>query len=346
MTLLYFLIGVYVDKRESAAPAVSSPVVSNVEILYPRIVKDDLNVREEPDQNSIVIHFLPKGTWVDITQEKVTGGTTWCLVSNPVNGWVMSEYLSEPVVPEASSAPEAESREYTFQPDQVQELEIEWVAGSITIEEADTDQILVYEAKPSDNKYQMVYKHRNGKLSIDFSENKKNLISIHDSDDLTKDLTIRVPKDWTCRSVEIEAAAATVEVTGLTAEEVEFEGASGTCVFHDCTVDNVSVETLSGDIQYTGTLHTLDCDAASANVFAILNNTPKRLKMDTMSGKVDVTLPEDTGFTLTMDGLSTDFTSDFETLEKNGEHLCGDGRCRIVLNSLSGDVFIRKVSQA
>ena len=38
--------------------------------------------------------------------------------------------------------------------------------------------------------------------------------------------------------------------------------------------------------------------------------------------------------------------SHLETLEKNGEYIGGDGRCRIVLNSLSGDVFIRKVSQA
>ena len=341
--LLYCLIGSFMLNRNTAASA-ASPVVSNVNILYPRIVTEDVNVRETPDPNSIVVNFLPQGTWVDVTQEEAVNGTTWCLISNPITGWVSSQYLSEPVSSESASA--AEANEYAFLPDQVQDVEIEWVSGSITIEAADTDQILIYETEPSESKYRMVCKHRNGKLSIEYSENENHLISIGNASNFEKDLTVRIPRDWNCRSLEISAASANVEANGLTAEEVEIESASGTCDFRDSVVGNLSVETASGDIRYTGTLHTLDCDAASANILAVLNNTPKRIKMDTMSGKVDVTLPEDTGFTLTMDGLSTDFTSDFETLEKNGEYICGDGRCRIVLNSLSGDVFIRKVSQA
>ena len=235
----------------------------------------------------------------------------------------------------------------TFSPSEVRELEIEWVAGDILIESADTDQITVKEDGVSDPKYTMVLRQRNNTLKIQFcEEGVGNYFGVNTRVDLSKDLTILVPKDWTLDSLEIDCASATVEVNDMTIREVDFDGASGTCEFENCTVEEMDIDTASGDIRFIGNLGTMDCDAASASVYAVLANTPRRLDMDSMSGDLEIVLPGDAGFTLDMTAMSGDFTSEFETTMKNGNHVCGDGSCRINVDALSGDVIIRKDTAA
>lgn len=231
----------------------------------------------------------------------------------------------------------------TFAPEEIRDIEIEWAAGSIIIQPADVESITVSESDVSDEKYAMLWKLRNNKLTVQFCE--ETLISgfgININTDISKDLYILVPRGWDCRSLEIDAASATVEVNDLTISDVEFDGASGTCKFENCIVDTIDMDTASGDVTFIGSLNILDFDGASASIYAVLSNTPNRMDMDTMSGDLDLTLPEDTGFTVSMDALSSNFSSDFETTTKNGNQVYGDGRCRIQIDAMSGDVIIRK----
>lgn len=230
----------------------------------------------------------------------------------------------------------------TFSATEVREIEIEWVAGDILIQPHDTDTITVREDGNFDAKYAMVLSCREGELKIKFCENTASKIGINNLNNLSKDLTIYVPRDWQCESLELDVAAAKVEVNDMTIQEVDFDGASGACEFENCTVKELDIDTASGDVRFIGELDILDCDAASASVYAVLSNTPSRLNMDSMSGDLDITLPTDTGFTLSMNAMSSDFSSDFETSMKNGNYVCGDGRCRINVDCMSGDVTIRK----
>ena len=189
----------------------------------------------------------------------------------------------------------------------------------------------------------MVWKVKDGKLAIQYSKN-----TDHDfglgllRGEHTKNLTIHVPVNWTCHSLEIDAASASLEVNDLTIREMEFDGASGTCVFENCTVERLDVDTASGDVRFQGSLDQMECDTASANVMLELSNVPQSLEMDSASGDLEVTLPDDAGFTVAMETMSGDFTSDFATTQRNGSHVAGNGRCRIEVDAMSGDVTIRK----
>lgn len=227
--------------------------------------------------------------------------------------------------------------------DQIMDIEIEWAAGSILIQPADVEEIEISETEVSDEKYAMRWKHTGNKLTIQFCEETfVNSFGINNFP--TKDLTIFVPQDWSCDSLEIDAASATLEVNDLTIREVEIDTASGTCNFDNCDVNKLDLDTASGDVRFVGSLDILDCDAASASVYAVLDNVPTRMDMDSMSGDLDITLPETAGFTVTMDTMSSDFTSDFETTIKNGNYTHGDGSCRINVDAMSGDVTIRAAS--
>ena len=229
----------------------------------------------------------------------------------------------------------------TLSSSQVREMEINWAAGSILIQPADVQEITISESAVSDAANAMRWRHSGSKLAIDFCENTR-LKGFGINVSLRKDLTILVPRDFALDSLEVNAASAKLKVQQLTIREVDIDTASGECEFTDCAVDELDVDTASGDIRFQGTLKALDCEAASACVYAELDNVPSRVSMDSMSGSLNLTLPEDAGFTLSMDTTSGKFTSDFATTSQNGNHICGNGGCLVKMNAMSGDVSIHK----
>lgn len=225
----------------------------------------------------------------------------------------------------------------------IDELSIDWASGSITIRPGDTDEILYEETGDFDSANAMVAKVSGSKLTIQYCKDGSFLkggFSFGGS--LHKDLTITVPRDWVCRELEIDVASADLDIRDLTIQEFDFDGASGSCTLTDCAVGEMSLDTASGDITFSGTLDALDCDSASAKLQLELRNTPRSIDMDTASGSLTMVLPEDCGFTVSLDALSGRFSSDFATTTQNGHHIYGDGSCKINVSSMSGGVTIRK----
>lgn len=338
-----------VEETAAATEVPSSPDESNRDAV---VLSEALNVRTGPSMTSPVAGHVNKGDHLLITRQETVDGISWGYTPAPVNGWVVMEFveLLEPVdteitIPETTAAQEPEMTGYGVALDaaSIREIEIEWAAGSILIQPMDITEIRISEEGPKQDEEPMVWKVREGKLAIQYSEKTDHIFGIGlNLGSKSKDLIIQVPLDWQCDSLEIDAASASLEVNDLTIREMEFDGASGTCVFDNCTVEKLNVDTASGDVRFRGSLQQLDCDAASANIFLELNNVPRSIDLDTASGDLDVTLPADAGFTVTMDTMSGDFESDFATTSRNGSHIAGNGRCRIDVDAMSGDVTVHK----
>lgn len=228
----------------------------------------------------------------------------------------------------------------TFEPSEITDIEIEWAVGSIAIVPSmDANVITVSETQVSSERHQMKYKKTGNTLIIEFSETE---VYFGLSFDQSKDLVIEVPADWICDTLEIETASARVDVNGLTIHEFDFDGASGVCNIKNCNVDELNMDTASGDINFTGTLDILDCDAASASCRITVTNVPRIIDIDTASGDLDLTLPDNCGFSCSHETLSGRFTTDFDTVHQNGRYVHGDEYCKIDLDAMSGDITIRK----
>jgi len=221
----------------------------------------------------------------------------------------------------------------------VTHMEIEWIAGSVTILEGDTDQILLSESGRYDASEAMVFHQNGSKLTIEYQKQDV-YIGLYSAPE--KDLTITVPRDWEGISISLDTASARLNMNGITVREVELDSASGGAVFENCAIEELDVETASGDVEFSGTLNTLDYDSASAELHAVFRNVPRSLDMDTASGDVDITLPADSGFTAEVDSVSGDFSSDFDYSQRDDRYIAGDGSCRIDLSAMSGNVSIRR----
>ena len=227
----------------------------------------------------------------------------------------------------------------------IRNIEIDWVSGSITVEpDAACSDIVISETGTVDKKYQMVYSTSGDTLKIQYCKDgiKFPSFGITINDSINKDLIIRVPESWTCDTLEIDTASAEVNLSNLIISEFDFDGASGICTISNCHVDTMDLDTASGDIIFEGTLDHLDCDAASASCHISVSNKPNSIDIDTASGDLELTLPEDCGFSCKMDTLSGRFNSDFDTASFDGRHVYGDGHCQISVSAMSGDVNIQK----
>lgn len=224
---------------------------------------------------------------------------------------------------------------------QVSELEIQWVAGSITIVPGDTEQI-EFSGTP-DAEWPMVWKQVGNKLMIQFCEDHVHSPFGKNHHDYSKDLVVTVPKSWTPREVQIDAVSANVDVSDLTMTEVEVSSASGICEFRNCVADSFSVDTMSGNITFSGSIGELECNAASADCTIVASQVPRGISMESMSGDIDLTLPETAGFTVEMENLKGDLNTDFAVTKRGRIYTYGDGSCQIEMSALSGNVTIHKL---
>ena len=225
--------------------------------------------------------------------------------------------------------------------DPIRKISIEWTSGAITLRHADVDQIVFSETEAVDAE-PMVWLTAGDTLKISCT---KEETFFHIGVVPDKDLLIEAPRDWDCVELEIDTASADVNVENMTIARVDFDGASGDFDFLDCTVDTMEIDTASGDLNFCGSLNTLDCDGASADCDIRLSNCPNRIEMDLASGDLNLTLPEDCGFTANLEALSGKLDTDFQVSHTNKGLVSGDGSCRIDMSAMSGNVFIHKATE-
>ena len=300
-------------------------------------VVSQTSVYTMPNTQSASVGALNVGDNVVIDRSEEVGGDSWIHITSPVDGWVNAECLKLNGVNQTSSVGSAD-------PAAIREIIIEWISGSVTVEPGDVQEITFLESGNGTDKYEMVWKQSGDELVIQYSKDSRTAgFGLHFGDG-SKDLTVTVPRGWVCDSLELDTASTDLTVRDMIIREMEIDSASGTAKFENCTVSSLDVDTASGDVTFTGSLSELDFEAASASFTGVLENVPDKVKMDSMSGGLTLTLPEDAGFTVSLDAMSSDFSSDFPTVKKNKSYVCGDGHCKIDVSAMSGDVSILKQS--
>lgn len=322
------------DVANSESPAGQSDSLSTDRSVS---VVSQTSVYSMPNGQSKTKGSLAVGDGVVIDRSEDVGGGSWIHITSPFDGWVPAECLKLNGVNQTGSAGSAD-------PAAIREIKIDWISGSVTVEPGDVQEITFLESGNGIDKYKMVWKQSGDELVIQYSKDSSTAgFGLHFGDG-SKDLTVTVPRNWLCDSLELDTASADLTVRDVIIREMEIDSASGTAKFENCTVSSLDVDTASGGVTFTGSLNELDFEAASASFTGVLENVPDHVKMDSMSGGLTLTLPEDAGFTVSLDAMSSDFSSDFPTVKKNKSYVCGDGHCKIDVSTMSGDVAILKQS--
>lgn len=225
----------------------------------------------------------------------------------------------------------------SFDASEVKKLHIEWVSGNVTLKTADQhnvtfrvdgDSALPFSYQLSGNELDLRYPADNALWKPAWG---------------SKNLTVTVPQSWYARETNIDVVSAVVEVDGLSTEELKLDTTSGPINASGLCCDQIVASTVSGNVSLEGTAEELKLDTTSGRCQAELDERVREIELDSVSGELELILPESLGFEAEVDTVSGSFRSDIPTTASSkGVYTCGNGECGISVDTVSGSISIQK----
>lgn len=267
----------------------------------------------------------------------------------------------------------------------VDELDIEWAAGSVTVQthRKDTIEIAETAGKELSTDEQMHWTVEKGELKIVYQKpgmGKGFSISSLFGAFSGKDLTVTLPETLVLRKVGIESASAPVSGVFNTAEldietasgavraqtgaaDIEVETASGKVeLTHSGTADKVGIESASGaveavlgmvgsfegetasgkmDVRMEGFSRECKFETASGKIDASFGVLGKKLGIESASGNITLTVPEDAGFTARFSSFSGKIECGIPVKTSGKNYIAGDGSTAVDIETASGSVTVK-----
>ena len=225
----------------------------------------------------------------------------------------------------------------SFDAKEVKKLHIEWVSGNVTLKTADQHNITF--RVDGDSALPFSYQLSGNELDLRYPADNALWKPARGS----KNLTITVPQSWYARETNIDVVSAVVEVDGLSTEELKLDTTSGPINASGLCCDQIIASTVSGHVILEGTAEELKLDTTSGRCQAELDERVQEIELDSVSGELELILPESLGFEAEVDTVSGSFRSDIPTTASSkGVYTCGNGECGISVDTVSGSITIQK----
>jgi lia operon protein LiaG len=231
--------------------------------------------------------------------------------------------------------------------DKVDSIQVDWLAGNVTVlpyEEGSGDNDVVTFTEESntqlDEDYEMRYKVEGGVLKIMFAKSKVKFSGIFKS--LNKDLTIQLPEGMTLNDVTIDTVSANIEIENVeAANQFDLETVSGTIDGYQMTGGMIDAETVSGEIRWSdGSFQSVDAESVSGAINVSFATMPSDIKVETVSGSMTLSLPENEGFKVDYDKVSGNFDCEFDVKINKNMAMYKNGVNKIKMDTVSGDMKI------
>ena len=225
--------------------------------------------------------------------------------------------------------------------DYVSALDINWVAGSVTVTTGNVKGVTVQETyskeKVSDDYKVHTYLEDN-KLHVAFAKSGKVLGFIN----LQKDLTVIFPQAMELKNVTVRSISAPIKLdNSLTVTDFRAETVSGdvNATFSADKPVNFKVETISGGVKgnfIKTAAPFVDIETVSGDAHLVAMDLSD-VDFSSVSGSLLLNVPGDMGYTAELRSVSGKFSSEYE--EKT---TYGDGRVKIDAETTTGNLTVKK----
>ncbi len=231
---------------------------------------------------------------------------------------------------QGSQAQVSQASSQRFEDVTIRKIKIEWVAGEIEMIPGDCASFEVKEPEGIEQKYKTAYELSGDTLvikeydqSFEFSlginlntitsmASKHVMVTVPETVEEVEIETVSSPVmisgDISLKKLDVKMVAADVNVAGVTAREIEVEGVSG----------DFSMELLPG---------------------------AEKVEIEMISGDINLYVPEDLGFTMETESVSGDTNVSVSVTNRGDTMIAGDGSCKISLETVSGEMNIRKLDR-
>lgn len=225
---------------------------------------------------------------------------------------------------------------------EIDEVEVNWVNGSVNIDVHDGDGIRFAEtAKQKLDEETALHYWVNGKtLIIQFSAPG---LDEDKTEDLEKALTLSLPKDLTLKDLSVNTVDADLEAKQVQVKEFCFESVGGDAQVEAMTAKEIDASTVGGEMTL------LDCKTKAINFNSVDGDLtrkggtlPEEVSISTVSGNATLFIPKDADLTIEMDAVSGKVKCELpcEYVEDDEAYIFGDGDRDWSVETVSGDVVV------
>ena len=227
----------------------------------------------------------------------------------------------------------------------VTDIEIDWIDGEVTILLCDDTYISVTEEVGGATADSAFMRHRvleDGKtLSIKYRKSAAFLGC--GGSGLNKNLVVRIPRSMAnLHALTLRSEGSVIRVSGVSAQTVSVTSYSGSVTLSGGEYGTLSVSTTSASVAIDASVSgNATVSTKSGNISFATRLSPDKIDLSTKKGSASLVLPEDCGYTLTMDVDRNKFACDQSlTAGANGTYLYGDGKCAVNLTVPKGTISI------
>ncbi len=242
---------------------------------------------------------------------------------------------------------------FEYEASKISEIDLNWVSGSITLVESDSDTLSVYENGTELNEHQKLHwKIENNVLTIHFCESGY----VGDFIGENKKLTVELPKNIdVCVSsvsagvfaetleqkvVDIDMVSGDVVINKVICPDISIVGVSGEVELNNVTSDEVEINVVSGDVKaLLASCDRLDIESVSGKI-EVTSSNARKMTFNTVSGKVLLTL-NNLGATVSTKTTSGDINVDGAKVSGKN-YVFGDGAAIVTIKTVSGNMTVKE----
>lgn len=232
-------------------------------------------------------------------------------------------------------------RKSIFIEKRVNEVRVRLASGNFKITKSRDDSfVLFFEEKLPDVRVE------DDVLTINAKEYEKSLFGLINFGPVSlEEVELHVPKEL--RSLQINSISADVEVSSIEFEHGILKTVSGEIKIDDCKARSVEIKTISGDVELSNAdMEKLVITSASGDVNVDkLECKEYDWLINTVSGDTTLNVVGLPSLKIILKSAGGDLSSNVGYSRRGNEYVFGDGRMRIVVSTVSGDVLVKVMSK-
>lgn len=144
--------------------------------------------------------------------------------------------------------------------------------------------------------------------------------------------------------LDIDTTSGSIKLNGTCGSQAELGSVSGSITASASTFVSVDIDETSGAVAFEGSVNTFETDSISGAIVLKSAVCPNQVKVDTVSGGIQLFIPEGTGFTAKLDSVSGSASCTFPvTMASNDQMTYLNGGAVFHCSSVSGSLMITKL---
>ncbi len=222
--------------------------------------------------------------------------------------------------------------------DKINNLDIDWISGSVSVEYHDEKTILVKEtaSRQISSGLQLHWRVDGDTLSVKYARSGAHLKS-----GLNKDLVITLPRSAQPENADIDNTTGAIRINGGTWKQLDLDTTTGAVNVSADSAEELSAKAVTGDIDINVTAVKDIRANAVTGVIAIAADDFGSVKASATNGRVTARLPEKPGFTAELSAVTGKIECGLEHIDTKGKCIVGDGSRSVKIKTVTGDIEIR-----